>query len=449
MSRRVKTKFSTKRIADFVKLHQRRLLNLSPGFQRKSVWGEKDRKKLIRSIFEGYPVPSVFLYKRVDQRGRNVYDVLDGKQRLESVFAYCRLRGFNRQGFGVGFQFKGLPHPDDEEYDWTWRDLKVWRRQHRLLDYKLQVVEVGGELADIQELFVRINSTGKKLSNQERRRAQYIMSPVLSEAERLAARLAKRLSEDRIVSASQRLRMKDVELMCELLLTFFHGGPINKKAAVDAAMSGQGINLHSVRKAARGVVRIYKLARTILPEMKSTRFKNHSEFYSLVTTLHQLSQRDLDLSDRRGQRIAERLLHRLGSDANRAQEERRRLKTITIKPVVRDYLMAVEQGADAVGQRVKRQAILTALLGNLFSERDRRRLFTPQQRELVWSSMQGRRCVGRRNGKRCNRRLNWHSFQVDHIRPWSKGGKTDLTNARGLCPRCNASKGNRLPRAHR
>jgi hypothetical protein len=80
--------YGDKTIQEFVLLFRNGQLNLEPGFQRDSVWATSDRKKLIESIFQNYPIPSVFLYKR-NNRGKLEYDVIDGKQRLESVLMYC------------------------------------------------------------------------------------------------------------------------------------------------------------------------------------------------------------------------------------------------------------------------------------------------------------------------------------------------------------------------
>lgn len=55
-----------------------RQINLEPGFQRNSVWGLAARNRLVESIFAGYPLPSIFLYKR-QHSGRLIYDVIDGK----------------------------------------------------------------------------------------------------------------------------------------------------------------------------------------------------------------------------------------------------------------------------------------------------------------------------------------------------------------------------------
>src|SRR4051794_26328055 len=65
-------------------------LNLEPGFQRKSVWSVADRRRLIESIIRGYPLPTVFFYQRTEG-GQYVYDVIDGKQRIETLLMFAGL----------------------------------------------------------------------------------------------------------------------------------------------------------------------------------------------------------------------------------------------------------------------------------------------------------------------------------------------------------------------
>ena len=81
------TNFSEKTIDDLNMWIKSRRVNLEPGFQRKSVWTITDRRRLIQSIISKYPVPSIFLYRR-NERGKVVYDVIDGKQRLETIFMF-------------------------------------------------------------------------------------------------------------------------------------------------------------------------------------------------------------------------------------------------------------------------------------------------------------------------------------------------------------------------
>ena len=72
---------------DLINLYEKKHLNLNPGFQRSSVWGESDRRKLIESILLHYPLPALFFYCR-QHHGEIIYDVIDGKQRLESILMF-------------------------------------------------------------------------------------------------------------------------------------------------------------------------------------------------------------------------------------------------------------------------------------------------------------------------------------------------------------------------
>src|SRR5204863_9473912 len=83
----------TKTVTDIVNLFEDELLNLEPGFQRQSVWSERDRAKLIDSILRNYPLPAIFLYRREDN-GQIIYDLIDGKQRIESILMFMgQMRG--------------------------------------------------------------------------------------------------------------------------------------------------------------------------------------------------------------------------------------------------------------------------------------------------------------------------------------------------------------------
>src|SRR5947208_17143238 len=80
-------KTTTKSILDLFHLYDQGHLELEPGFQRQSVWRERDRAKLIESILRNYPLPAIFLYRR-EEDGKLVYDVIDGKQRVESILMF-------------------------------------------------------------------------------------------------------------------------------------------------------------------------------------------------------------------------------------------------------------------------------------------------------------------------------------------------------------------------
>lgn len=90
--------YGHKTIQDLIGLFEKGQLNLEPGFQRDSVLQPLDRKKLMQTIFQRYPIPSIFLYKHVEN-GKLVYDVIDGKQRIETILMFQGLGVLSRKDF--------------------------------------------------------------------------------------------------------------------------------------------------------------------------------------------------------------------------------------------------------------------------------------------------------------------------------------------------------------
>lgn len=53
-----------------------------------SQWSVLQKSLLIHSMLSGYPIPPVYFLKSKDAQGNTIYDVLDAKQRLTSVFEF-------------------------------------------------------------------------------------------------------------------------------------------------------------------------------------------------------------------------------------------------------------------------------------------------------------------------------------------------------------------------
>ncbi len=59
-----------------------------PGFQRNYVWDIKRASRLIESLILGIPIPQIFLY----EEGKNKYLVVDGQQRLMTIYYFLKGR---------------------------------------------------------------------------------------------------------------------------------------------------------------------------------------------------------------------------------------------------------------------------------------------------------------------------------------------------------------------
>jgi len=76
--------FNIKTMYEFIKSGA---INI-PGFQRNYVWDIKRASKLIESIIIGLPIPQIFLY----QESRNKFLVIDGQQRLMTIYYFIEQR---------------------------------------------------------------------------------------------------------------------------------------------------------------------------------------------------------------------------------------------------------------------------------------------------------------------------------------------------------------------
>ena len=190
----LKTTFDAQSINQLLLMHREGQINLNPGFQRKSVWTLSDRRKLIQSIVAGMPLPNVFLYHQSTADGRLKYDVIDGKQRLETIFAFTRAPGFGRGGFDVKLDLgHGLL-----SYDWAAICRKHPDVRAAFERYKLQTVEITGLLGEIIDVFISINSTGKRLTSGEKRHAKFYTSRFLHTADALVRKHRRWILDQRV-----------------------------------------------------------------------------------------------------------------------------------------------------------------------------------------------------------------------------------------------------------
>lgn len=143
-------------------------------YQRKLVWGNKEKEKLIDSLCNNIPIPLILLAEVEDKEGKSDgrrYEIIDGLQRMNAIVSFIE-NSYQYQGkyFNLGasaitsrMRDKGL------EQKTPVLDVDISRS---ICEYRLPVSTYrSAEPQTIDEVFRRINSSGKKLSMQEVRQA--------------------------------------------------------------------------------------------------------------------------------------------------------------------------------------------------------------------------------------------------------------------------------------
>ncbi len=195
---------TTQDITWFMDLLDNKQINLDPPYQRRSVWTRKDRLFYLDSIFKGYPCPAIFLHKTTNERGKATYHVVDGKQRLETIFLYSAGRiSMPRDHSDAGLAGKKITQLTQENKQ------KFW-------DYVLAVDLLDSvEQAVVDEVFDRLNRNSRKLERQELRHAKYdgwLIHFAEGESE------LSEWQELGVSSTARAKRMKDVQFITELII---------------------------------------------------------------------------------------------------------------------------------------------------------------------------------------------------------------------------------------
>lgn len=134
-------------INDIREWHESGDLELSPKYQRNSVWNDKAKSYLIDTIIRGFPIPPIFMRQRIDVITRQTYrEIIDGQQRLRAITEF------------INDEFKILKSHNELYGGKTFSELDEDTRED-ILEYEI-LVEIINEKDDniIYDMFARLNT---------------------------------------------------------------------------------------------------------------------------------------------------------------------------------------------------------------------------------------------------------------------------------------------------
>lgn len=177
-SKEIKTDGYPMSIGELINLYKEEELEVHPEFQRIFRWSKNQKTKFIESILLGIPIPPIF----VSQREDGVWDVVDGLQRLSTIFEFIGILKDEKGAdippsilkgtkFLPSLENKVWSNPYDEANSFTKEQRIKFKRQK--LDVK--IIKDDSYKEAKYELFQRINTGGSQLTDQELRNCLIIM----------------------------------------------------------------------------------------------------------------------------------------------------------------------------------------------------------------------------------------------------------------------------------
>ena len=76
-------------VNDLLGSHLRKELDITPWYQRRSVWTRPQKSYLINTLHENKPIPTIYIRRSVDlESEKSIKEVVDGQQRIRSIIEY-------------------------------------------------------------------------------------------------------------------------------------------------------------------------------------------------------------------------------------------------------------------------------------------------------------------------------------------------------------------------
>ncbi|KIX12680.1 DUF262 domain-containing protein [Dethiosulfatarculus sandiegensis] len=165
-------------IGEWISLYENKEIDIHPEFQRFFRWSLSQKSDLIESILLGIPIPPIF----VSQRKDGVWDVVDGLQRLSTIYQFVGVLKDESTNNINPLVLQKTKYLSDLEGK-KWNDLDDTRgsltAEQRLIikRSKINVSIILRESDDIAkyELFQRLNTGGSALTPQEVRNCILVM----------------------------------------------------------------------------------------------------------------------------------------------------------------------------------------------------------------------------------------------------------------------------------
>ena len=211
-------------IGEWISLYEDNEIDIHPDFQRFFRWSDHQKSTFIESILLGIPIPPIF----VSQRNDGVWDVVDGVQRLSTIYEFLGLLktgdqeedeypvALQKTTYLPSLEGKKWDDPNDKENSLTQTQRLLIKRAK----IAVNIVEKESDEMVKYELFQRLNTGGAIATPQEVRNCILLMLD--KDLYELMRSLANHESFRSCIALSDRLyeEQYDMELVLRFILLF-------------------------------------------------------------------------------------------------------------------------------------------------------------------------------------------------------------------------------------
>lgn len=323
-------------------------LILKPPYQRKPVWTNKQKAYLIDTILGSYNIPEIYIHRETDDEGSTKYNIVDGQQRIRTILEF------------IDGDFSLLEEYTPDYADFLFKDLppEIQKKFWGFTIFAREIVDVEEE--DVKNLFKRMNKNVVTLNAQELRHATYdgeFIKLMEEEAEDTF------WSENKIVTPNEIRRMSDVQFVSDIFISMMNGIQ-DKTKDLDRYYQLYESEFIDKSKWRDRFSTIKQNILKIIPDLRETRWKNKSDFYTLFIALNSLMNENKNLQENKLLKLQKELKYFSDKISKAAQ------KTSKGKSLSKDfanYLNAVTKSTTDKDRRLTRHKIIINILNKFYN----------------------------------------------------------------------------------
>lgn len=331
-------------------------LIIDSSYQRRSVWGEKDKVRLIETILLNLVIPELFFWQATidPETGDSITHIVDGQQRINSIADFLNNK--------FKLQEKFLLEEDTKElYAGKLFSELDNNSRSQFWGYKLSIVEIDPNASkhDIKKMFRRLNLTDYNLNDQEKRNS------LSSEF----ATLAKDIAADpfwennNLFRNSDVRRMKDVEF-CSSILLLWRKGIIEQsdQSALNTIYEDLAVNYCDADDDRKNVEKAIDVISLFINTETSSFVRRRTQLYSLFSIIFYTIRENIDINEEMIERFSlfakAYMLFKNNEDLTLSLTDEEKIFYNELKK----YKLASSEGLNKYSNRMLRYKILKYIL---------------------------------------------------------------------------------------
>lgn len=349
-TKRYKRNSTNLTISLFYEHHCLNKFNYDPPYQRDyNIWSDNQKSFLIDTILKNFPMPPIFLEQKITN-GITMFDVIDGKQRLNTIIDFIEgkvalPKNFGDDSYGNskinGLKFseiKDIAKQDDDISDYIdtfWGYI-----------LNIEYIEKPDEKI-VDNIFDRLNRGGERLNSAELRKAKYYDSLLYSGI----VEISKKESIAHLVRYLDAVRLENISFITEiylLALTKTINSGVEKDIDDIFFKHVESVNVEKNIQIIDTVEEIMNVFKKFNLELNDYQINGTSHLYALIYVAFYLYSHRIQVTDS----IVEKL--------NEFYSDLRSLKT---SKNTRDYSASMQSASKSKSSRKKRIKSILEYLG--------------------------------------------------------------------------------------